>query len=335
MIRRAMLLLAASIAFAFTLASCGGDGDDRGALLIARGDAVGTWSIIEYDIASGSESTLVTPPADRVALRDPALSPDGTRIAFVALPPLQQTDGVLDVHSDLWIAARDGSGARVAYQHSRPNELMERPQWLDDTRVLVVVRSANSPTDFASFKYRLERVHVETGERATVRDDVLAHGLSRDRAEMVYAKWALAGVTIERARSDGGDASVVVAADAGLRDFDSPRFSPDGKTIALSARDEGDVLAPASPERLVSARPHSPSMHSSAEHVFLVPADGGSATEISGFEEDGITVAWDRGGDHLYVFGEKGLYVYDAEASTVTRLADGFGHTQIVWAPSR
>ena len=126
------LALCASIAIA-----CGGGPADSssGTLIVSRADA-----IVEYDIDSGRMTPLITPDDRNTFVFDATVSPDGNRIAYIVQPPSQIIDGRYDAGSDLWIAARDGTGARLLLEHLQPNALIRFPYWRDDTRVLAIVQ---------------------------------------------------------------------------------------------------------------------------------------------------------------------------------------------------
>src|SRR6266581_6938133 len=95
-----------------------------GSLLVTRAAGIGM-----YDLATGHGSLLIKPPEQGDLLADPALSPDGSQIAYVVLAPPERN---FDAGSDLWVANRDGSEARMVYKHDTPNQQVRLPRWSDD-----------------------------------------------------------------------------------------------------------------------------------------------------------------------------------------------------------
>jgi Tol biopolymer transport system component len=83
-------------------------------------------------------------------LLDPALSPDGKRIAYIRQPPAKANpNGSVDFGADLYIADRNGKNAREVVRHGMIAEFVREPAWLPDGRLLFSVygRQANGDAD--------------------------------------------------------------------------------------------------------------------------------------------------------------------------------------------
>jgi dipeptidyl aminopeptidase/acylaminoacyl peptidase len=101
---------------------------DGGVLAFAR-CCEGDGFIDLLDVATGESRRVATGD-----VRDLAWSPDGSKLAFVAINDLHQGIG-------LRVVGRDGSGVRSVATHQGAGE----PRWLDDDRIAYTVGVPNAP----------------------------------------------------------------------------------------------------------------------------------------------------------------------------------------------
>lgn len=304
----------------------GGAGAGSGSLILTRPDG-----IAEIKLQSHDEKLLVKQPTSDTFLLDPAVSPDGASIAYTVQPPPVIQGTTYDAGSDIWIANRDGSGAHQVAAHHEPNQLMRYPGWLDAGHLLAVVQEPTVAEGTTSVKYVLEKIDIATGQRTRMIDNVLAYGLSPDRTRVVYTELGTdTGETLKTAALDGSDAKTIVGREQNLLPFNSPRYSPDGSTIAFTSADQTGATAG---WQYVSARPASVSPDGLPEDVWTVPASGGLARRVADIKEDLPALTWGADGSHLYVLGAMGLSDVNLKSGAVTRMADGSFHGEIAWAP--
>src|SRR5262249_45755065 len=104
-----------------------------------------------------SETTAAAPVRallkfdDASYVLDPAISPDGAKIAFGRQPPAKTlSPGVVDFGSDLYIADRDGSNPREVLHHATVAEFVRAPAWLSNSQLLITVQGqkADRTSDF-------------------------------------------------------------------------------------------------------------------------------------------------------------------------------------------
>lgn len=352
----AMLALAAAAA----AASCGGGktaspGDATKPLVSKPAGSSGAGALIlskpggfvEFDVKSGSEKPLITPGDASTFLLDPAVSPDGSRLAYIVQPPPKVEGTKYDAGSDLWVANRDGSGQRAVFTHAQPNQLVRFPQWEDNEHVLAVVQELSTVNNVTSVVYTLERIDAASGERTKVLENVLAFALSPDGKMLVYAKLApQSGETLETQPLAGGGGQTLVPVSENLNPFNSPRFSPDGTQIAFASADQTGARAPAGVRYVTLRRTGADDawrqgggaaamlLDGLPEDIWTVPAAGGaSPVRVADIKEDLPTLTWSGDGKHIFVVGSAGLYDVNVASGAVDRIGDGVFHGQIAWAP--
>ena len=306
-----------------------------GSLIITRQSG-----LVEFDINSHTEKPLVTPDVDGTYLLDPTVSPNGQSIAYVSQPPPKVMNGEYDSGADLWLASRDGSGAHIVFAHERPNQLLRFPQWLDDAHVLGVVQEPALTGGTTSVDYVLERIDVSSGERTRLFPNVLGFTVSPDRSHIAFAMLSKqAGEALMSSALDGSNATTLIGPEQNLAPFNSPRYSPDGSTIAFASADQtgarSDVqyVSFGTRDDGRSARPASVDTDGLPEDIWTVSASGGTARRVADLKEDLPAVTWGSDGMHLYALGSTGLSDINVSNGAIQRIGEGAFHGQIAWGP--
>lgn len=349
-----ILKILATLAAAIVLVGCGGSsgspepsapsGDPtralaapgEGSLLIANLNA-----IVERNLKSGEQRNLLTLTEPNSFVLDPAVSPDGTQVAFIKQPPAKIVEGRFDAGSDLWVMGRDGSEPHLVFEHAQPNQLVRFPRWEDNANILAIVQEIHTEADLTRVVYTLERIDVASGQRQIVLEDILAFDISPDGQRLVYAKLLpQVGESLQVSDLAGASLIEIIGLDQLLAPFGYPRFSPDGETIGFASADQTGARVPV---QLVSlsraglghlvAPVDTALLDGLPQDVWTVAASGGQAVRVADLKEDLPSMTWDGSGDHIYAMGVEGLYDINLTTGGVERLADGAFHAQLTWAP--
>lgn len=344
-----LLLSACAVVFAAVVVACGGSSDETtvrqdgpGTLVLSRPDG-----IYEIDVATGVEKPIITTEIPNSFLFDPAVSPDGSMIAYIVQPPAVIVDGLYDAGSDLWIADRDGANPRLIHEHQEKNALVRYPQWVGDGHVAAIIQEITlietelGPT-ITGVDYTVQSVDIETSERVRLLDDAIAYTLSPDGGRIIYARLdPLLGEIFESRELPDGQPVELVAKSENLQPFNSPRFSPDGQVIAFASAEQVATPVPTS-GRLAMLRPlgaplaaeeAAPRADGLPQDIWLLDADGGKPRLLADLKEDLPSIAWSGNGEHLFVLGGNGLYDVTLESGAATRIGEGSFHGQVDWTP--
>lgn len=326
---------------ALVVASCGGSGGDgAGAPSGAGSEGKLIYSdpggLYELDLADGSGRYLIA-AGENAFLLDPDVSPGGDAIVYVVQPPPVVEGGTYDAGSDIWIARRDGSDARMLIQHDQPNQLLRYPRWQDETHILAVVPEIVTREGVTSVSYTLQRFNITTLEREKLLENVLTFAVAPGGGEIAYARISpeagesLGGFSL----ADGTDRTLV-GPDQQVAPFYSIRYSPDGALVAFTAADQTLARAEIAVVSLTGAgaRPSAAVLTDGLpQDVWVVEAEGGRARRVADLKEDLPTLTWSGDGERLYVLGTAGLYRVAVESGTVDRIGEGVFHGQVTWAP--
>lgn len=286
---------AAVIGLAAFAALCGGGGGQGRLLLASQG------SIVARDVSSGRETLLVAPVGGNgVTLRDPVVSPDGTRLAYVRVTP--GAGGTAT--TELWLASIEGRDTRPSVQAQ--DVAITHPQWLDAQRLLAVIRSPSRDS-------AIERISAATGARASLVAGATDFALSRDRALLVYVAGAGGGgPTLYVAAADGSGARVLLSPDQRFASIESPAFSPDGKRVVFAAPEPGAAA-------------------DTLRDVWSVDVSGGAAARLATLQGAAVSLTFAASGGSLYASAAEGLSVINLRSGTVRRLREPADRSTIAW----
>jgi Tol biopolymer transport system component len=236
---------------------------------------------------------------------DPAWSPDGQSIAYVALR---------DEKASVQVIAADGSRVTPV---ATSFKLVEHPSWAPGSDQLVFIGSAEG--------IRSEKLYVVKADGLGLRPIIEAPGedsrydtpaWSRDGKRIAFTMMVLAYAGIVTVPATGGKPHMVSRKFGGrepVRELD-PAWSPDGKHFALacsSGRERGICT-----------------MDQDGKNSKRLTMSSGYNGEPT-WSPDGTYIAFTTGRD-----GPLRIYVMNADGSGLRRLSDGPGHDFTAsWAP--
>lgn len=343
------------VTFGLLLVACSGSPTDADPATLATSSTgplaqPGTGSLIiasfgtitERQISSGVSTPLYDTGAANSFVLDPAVSRNGTSIAFINMPPARIIDGRFDAGSNLWVMNRDGTNPHLLWEHVDPNQLVRFPRWENATSILAIVQEISTQDGVTRVVYTLQRFDTASGAREIVLEDVLAFDVSPDGRSLVYASLRpQSGEVLAGADISGADVKDLVGADQFLAPFAFPRFSPDGETIAFASADQTGASA-LPPLRFISLKrgqtagnepPSGARLDGIPQDVWTVDAVGGTAVRVADLKEDLPSLTWDGSGERIYVLGVEGLYELNLRSGALLVLGEGAYHAQLAWAP--
>ena len=255
---------------------------------------------------------------DGSVLMDPALSPDGKRIAFIRQEPVKNVPGAsggIDFGADMYVVNRDGTDLKELVHHSALAEYIRAPSWLDSDQLLFSVRgrSANNTAD-----YRIERMDVRSGQRTRVVANAVDPSVTRGAAQLLYVsvETATTRETLFISGVDGSNARDLLPPLPVLTLVGSAVMSPDGTQVAFAA---GDLLGSVA----VPPRSWSAVVHPFFQDVWLINVDGSNLRRLAEVVERTLSLSWSSDGRFIYAMGTDKFRRVEVATGNITDLDAG------------
>lgn len=271
------------------------------------------------DVLLGGESRDVVSFDDGSTLMDPALSPDGKRIAFIRQEPVKNLPGgQIDFGADLYVVNRDGSGLKEIAHHTALTEYIRVPSWFDAGHLLFSIRGR---TPEANADYRIERIDLTSGQRTRIVANAVDPSVTPGATQMLYisVETSKTRETVFLAGPDGSGAKDLLPPLPVLTLIGSAVMSPDGTRIAFAA---GDLLGTIAPPRAMAA-PAGMAMHPFFQDVWLINADGTNLRRIAEVVESSLSLSWSPDGKWIYAMGTAKFRRVDPVTGDITILGEG------------
>jgi Tol biopolymer transport system component len=286
---------------------------------------------------------LTNQDADHVA-EHPAISPDGSQIAFIVLGPPPITATLPISTSALYVMNADGSALRTLW--SPDQGLLALPTWTRDGQSLYISRSAILSDPLAPVTERLlevVQVDIATGARRQMLVDARDPTISRAGDKLAYLRFnkATAAVALHVAALAGSDDREVIPAGA-FSDFFAPRFSPDGQRIVVAAiggpvvDEQGyPITGGRSPLRdlLSLLEPPVAEAHGAPWDLWVVNTDGTGLRRLPLAREDNPMAVFSLDGTQIAMMGAGGMYLLDSDGNNLRKIDPLGAHGGLDWAP--
>jgi Tol biopolymer transport system component len=302
-----------------------------GEALVVRGNRL--WA----SDRTGQFAELARAPAGGT-LQDPTWHPKARRAAYSVFAPLptpapgRQLSGLSA--SDIW-EVEPGASARVLVQHDGDEVRLTEPAWSPDGAEMYLTHSAvvRSGSAVVGLTRRIERASVSGSTRQAIASD--AHGVSPspDGESVVYLR-ALADAAQELWIQRRASGATLKLGDGRFVDVTSPRFSPDGRTVAFMGALAVDNPQAATAggwliDRLVSRA----EAHGFLYGLWLIRSDGSALRRVGTATFDTPTVRWAGDGQRLLVFDETGLHRMEIASGERTTLLVLDSYAGFDWRP--
>jgi dipeptidyl aminopeptidase/acylaminoacyl peptidase len=249
---------------------------------------------------------------------DPALAPDGKRVAFVVTTVVEDKDRR---HNEIWMANADGSAA--PFRYTSPSTEATNPTWSPDGSLLAFSSRREGSDDDVWFL----RTSAPGGEAFQIKGVHAMPVFSRDGRQLLYS-WR--GEEPDSLKKEPWRTRV--SPSAITRGADPKRFDGRVYTSIPIVGDERGFLPPRETRR--------------PSHLYLVPAAGGTPRQLTRGELSQTSPAWSPDG-RMIAFEQDttetrevrddsrpALFIYTLADSSTRALATGYQQSSDpVWSP--
>ena len=300
--------------------------------LINAGQSAGTSFLLAdsdgISIAGvGQQKLILAAPRDSY-LFDPAISPDGLRLAYIHQgPAARDKSGQLDFGSDLYVAGMDGRNSQELIHHGTPGQFFATPSWLPSGQEIVyAVLDTNAAGEPDA---RIEILNLDGMTRTRLINDSVQPALSPDGKSLSFVridpKTQLAQIMVYDFASS--QSRVLISLDQHLSLITSLAWSPDGGSLAfvasnpLQAQSYGNSTGPKLKPVVF--------LHPTLQDIWLVNADGSNLKKIVDLAADRPSVVWSTTGETLYVLAGDGFWKINALTGDRALIGPGVPQGQV------
>lgn len=288
----------------------------HGRLLMADGHTLRL-----FDLSAGGERDLFTLPSDQFVYF-PQWLPDGRSFVY-AVQHVYTGDPNADFGTDIWLGDVGGAG-HVVWTHDVRGADIDGLSLAPDGRTLLF---GYTRTDLAADGSLLDQVirvnqlDLQSGASRPLIEGGLDPALAADGNTVAYmdVSGPDGNTDLWLRNGDGSNPRPLLPASPGFLALFSPRFSPDGRSILISAAPDpstGAALAYAD---------------GFPQDFYVVPVTGGAARRLTMIGGDRPSAAWSSDGRTILFNDVTGLFLMNADGSGLTRIGDGSQHAQIAW----
>ena len=312
------------------LVACGGGSEQAEQRIPAPGTFVYT-SATDLWIQDEDGARLLIAAGQDQQLLQPAISPDGVRVAYVVFQ-LTQAEGTT-VGTDLAVAEIDDPRQQIIFGHSGRADFVWNPRWTPDGESLIFTR------EFAQTGISVARLHIGSGEFEVLRDDARDADISADGSRLVFVSGPYSGDPhlVVRDLSDGSEIVLDPQREWQPRPFRIPRFNADGSSVIFSA---GQYLPQVSLFPVPASEPGPARAAGSfrlngPEDIWSFHLASGELRQLAAVSEDQPDFSLSSDGRHALIFGAFGTYLISTSAlEPAYAIAPGEFHGWIDWIGS-
>ena len=311
MLRRSCLAI---VIAGLMLSSCGGGEDGKVELRIpVSGLLVFTVGVDLWIQDEDGARRLIAAEQDQQLLM-PAISPDGTRVAYVVFQ-LTNAEGA-SIGTDLAVANLDDPQPEVVVRHTQQAEFVWTPRWTPDGESLIFTHEP------AELTIRIVRLDLDRRQVEILREDARDADISPDGSRMVFVNTPYSGDPhlVLRDLSQGTEVALDPDRAWQPRPARIPRFSRDGQSVIFSA---GQFLPQVSARAISGNGP---------EDIWSYRLETGALTQLAVIGEDQPDFAISQDGQHVLIMGAFGIYLVETQpADPPYAIAPGEFHGGVDW----
>jgi Tol biopolymer transport system component len=308
----------------------------------------------------GKQLTRTSPLA---LAKSPALSPDGTRVAYAYSPEPEGTPPNIVIGQDIYVIDLKTNANTLLVKRDEPLTFLDNPAWSADGKFLFF--DSRTPKRDARGQITgedlfINRIELESGKREQLAKDGREPAPLPDGSAVTFVSVNASTGTYETALKlvDVKTKQVrnLFTPQMGFLGVYMPRPAPDGQTIVFSAPGGPDnaFTQPGQPGAPLPINPTPKSgsiggtlgmigfiglsgktadvkKHGLPYDLWIIKTDGTGLRRVTTLFEDQPMPAWSSDGSKIVFLAGQGFYTVNTDGTNLTKLSNIGGHGGFVW----
>ncbi len=299
--------------------------------------------------------------------QSPAISPDGSKMAYAFSPEPEGSQGNIVIGQDIHVLDLKTGDDKLLINRDEPQGFLDSPAWSKDGKYLYFssrVPRRDKDKNIIGESITVNRLELATGAREKLADDAREPVPLPDGKAVVYTSvMASSGsyeTNLQVLNLQTKEVKTLLGKDLGFIGVYYPQPSPDGQWISFAGAGGPDINPYANPTitptghtsgkaalgspagfatGLTGLLPFSaslkslnaPAAHGVPFDVWIIKPDGTGLKRLTSLFEDQPMTAWSNDGKKIAFLAGQGFYMIDSDGTNLVKRSDRGAHSGFDW----
>ena len=306
----------------------------------------------------------LTQATDLALAVSPAISPDGTQMAYAYSPEPTGTQANIVIGQDLYLFDLKSGANALLVARDDPQGFLDDPAWSADGKYVYYdsrVPRRDETNTIVGESLTLYRYNLATKQRDKLTNDAREASPFPDGKHVAFTQVNMEGDYTQQLGVldlDTLQTHIIAGTAQNFLAIYHPEISPDGQTIAFAgaggpgsgltnASGGALPLSPPTPTKsgsllggamgLLSVLPHpratanQPPLHGFPYDLWTVKPDGSGLHQLTNLYEDQPMAAWSKDGKKIAFLAGQGFYIIDADGQNLIKRSSQGAHGGFAW----
>lgn len=283
----------------------------------------------------------------------PALSPDGTKLAYAYSPEPEGSAGNLVIGQDIYLMDLKSGSSSILIKRDDPRTFLDNPAWSKDGKYIFFdsrVPKQDASNGIIGETVSINRYDMATQQREKLLEDAREAEPMPDGKQVAFiavgASTGTYDTSLKLLDLSTKQVTKLATSDDGFATVYHPVPSPDGQLIAFAGAGGPDLnfnvtptpktslSLPGSPlgmTALLWSPFKAPAAHGLPFDVWIIKPDGSGLKRLTTLFEDQPMAAWSKDGKKMLFLAGQGFYMVNADGSNLVKISDQGAHSGFEW----